>query len=216
MSMNQTAARQAVALAAAGRAGEALALLDEAGAAGDGEALFARGLWRIDGRLLRTARLALEDTPSQVVSETYVPLGTTDFAGVIRDLSRQPVDGVIMLLMGQDAVHFNRQFARAGLSDRVTFRSESLETLPFADGTFDAIHCRGVLMHVPRWETALAQLCRVLKPGGKIVLMESNTRAVETCAVRLLRLVRGGRSRMVRTAGGLEFWAEKDGAPMVL
>ena len=47
-----------------------------------------------------TARLALEDTPSEVVSETYVPLGTTDFAAVIGDLSQRPVDGAIMLLMG--------------------------------------------------------------------------------------------------------------------
>lgn len=63
-----------------------------------------------------TARLALEDTPSEIVSETYVPLGTSDFSGVLTDLARQPIDGVIMLLMGQDAVHFNRQFGRSGLS----------------------------------------------------------------------------------------------------
>lgn len=63
-----------------------------------------------------TARVALEGTPSEIVSETYVPLGTTNFQRVITDLSRQPIDGVIMLLMGQDAAHFNRQFARAGLS----------------------------------------------------------------------------------------------------
>lgn len=47
-----SAARQAVAWASNGRVAEALALLDRAGAAGDGEALFARGLWRIEGRLL--------------------------------------------------------------------------------------------------------------------------------------------------------------------
>lgn len=63
-----------------------------------------------------TARLALQDTPSTIVSETYVPLGTTNFQQVIRELSREPVDGVVMLLMGEDAVHFNRQFARSGLS----------------------------------------------------------------------------------------------------
>ncbi|MGQ0589341.1 MAG: 2OG-Fe(II) oxygenase [Sphingosinicella sp.] len=45
-------ARRAVALAGEGRVAEALALLAESGAAGDGEALFARGLWRVDGRLL--------------------------------------------------------------------------------------------------------------------------------------------------------------------
>lgn len=74
-----------------------------------------------------TARMALEDTPSEVVSETYVPLGTTDFRDVIGLLSRDPVDGVIMLLMGQDAVHFNRQFARAGLAAALPRLSPAVE-----------------------------------------------------------------------------------------
>jgi prolyl 4-hydroxylase len=50
--MTQSAARRAVALAGAGQVAEARALLDQAAAADDGEALFARGLWRVDGRLL--------------------------------------------------------------------------------------------------------------------------------------------------------------------
>lgn len=74
-----------------------------------------------------TARLALQDTASEVVSETYVPLGTSDFAAVIADLERQPVDGVMMLLMGQDAVHFNRQFARAGLTAALPRLSPAVE-----------------------------------------------------------------------------------------
>ena len=74
-----------------------------------------------------TARLALQGTPSEVVSETYVPLGTTNFKEVISDLTRTPVDGVIMLLMGQDAVHFNRQFARAGLSAALPRLSPAVE-----------------------------------------------------------------------------------------
>lgn len=74
-----------------------------------------------------TARLALQGTPSEVVSETYVPLGTTSFHQVITHLSREPVDGVIMLLMGQDAVHFNRQFARSGLSAAMPRLSPAIE-----------------------------------------------------------------------------------------
>lgn len=74
-----------------------------------------------------TARLALEGTASEVVSETYLPLGTSDFTGVLSDLARQPVDGVIMLLMGQDAVHFNRQFGRSGLSAELPRLSPAVE-----------------------------------------------------------------------------------------
>lgn len=74
-----------------------------------------------------TARAALHDTSSRVVSETYVPLGTTNFGEVLRDLEHADVDGVIMLLMGQDAVHFNRQFARYGLAERLTRLSPAIE-----------------------------------------------------------------------------------------
>jgi ubiquinone/menaquinone biosynthesis C-methylase UbiE len=109
----------------------------------------------------------------------------------------------------------NLSAVRAGLAARVTFRPESLENLSFNDDTFDVVHCRGVLMHVPAWEQALEQLCRVLKPGGKIVLFESNTAALETCLVRVLRTLRQTRSNMVSTPGGLEFWAEQDGQPVV-
>lgn len=74
-----------------------------------------------------TTRLALQDTASQIVSETYVPLGTTNFSDVLQDLRQGDVDGVIMLLMGQDAVHFNRQFAGQGLADRLTRLSPAIE-----------------------------------------------------------------------------------------
>lgn len=47
-----SSARQALALAAAGRAGEALRLLEPEAASGDPEALFVRGLWRLEGTLL--------------------------------------------------------------------------------------------------------------------------------------------------------------------
>lgn len=60
--MSESATRRAVALAGAGQRGEAIALLDEAAASGDGEALFARGIWRVDGRLLaRDLGAARED-----------------------------------------------------------------------------------------------------------------------------------------------------------
>jgi urea transport system substrate-binding protein len=74
-----------------------------------------------------SARAALRDGPSSIVAETYVPLGTTDFRNVLAGLRRRDVEGVIMLLMGQDAVHFNRQFARAGLSAELARLSPAVE-----------------------------------------------------------------------------------------
>ena len=73
------------------------------------------------------ARQALRDGPSSIVSETYMPLGTTDFRGVLAGLRQPGIEGVIMLLMGDDAVHFNRQFARAGLSAALPRLSPAVE-----------------------------------------------------------------------------------------
>jgi urea transport system substrate-binding protein len=75
----------------------------------------------------RTARRSLQHRATQIVSETYLPLGTTNFAPVLQDLEGQHIDGVIMLLMGQDAVHFNRQFARRHLDDRLSRLSPAVE-----------------------------------------------------------------------------------------
>lgn len=106
--------------------------------------------------------------------------------------------------------------ASEGLTERCMFVREHLETLPFADGTYDAIHCRGVLMHIPDWERALGELCRVLKPGGRIAILEGNHAAIESRLVRLLRNLRRSKSLVVVTPGGVESWADVDGQPFVV
>ena len=40
------------------------------------------------------------------------------------------------------------------------------EALPFADASFDVVWCTDVLEHLPELPAALAQIARVLKPGG--------------------------------------------------
>ncbi len=56
--------------------------------------------------------------------------------------------------------------AKAGGHGNATFRVASVTDLPFDDATFDAAHGHAVLMHVPERDAALAELMRVLKPGG--------------------------------------------------
>ncbi|HEC91114.1 MAG TPA: class I SAM-dependent methyltransferase [Alphaproteobacteria bacterium] len=45
------------------------------------------------------------------------------------------------------------------------------EHLPFADNTFDIVYSNGVLHHTPDTQLALAEVRRVLKPGGRAVIM---------------------------------------------
>jgi SAM-dependent methyltransferase len=42
--------------------------------------------------------------------------------------------------------------------------------LPFADGTFDCVIASEILEHVPQDDKAIAELVRVLKPGGALVI----------------------------------------------
>ena len=49
-----------------------------------------------------------------------------------------------------------------------------IECLPFGSDSFDTVVCIGVLMHVRDDRNALAELVRVVKPGGRILLTFHN------------------------------------------
>jgi len=53
----------------------------------------------------------------RICDEVFVPLGSTEFASVVRRVERHRADAVLMLLVGQDAVEFNRALAHAGLDE---------------------------------------------------------------------------------------------------
>lgn len=63
--------------------------------------------------------------------------------------------------------------AQAGGHDNAHFQVSDATNLPFADNTFDVAHCHAVLMHVPKLAQALAEVKRVLKPGGILSARES-------------------------------------------
>jgi SAM-dependent methyltransferase len=54
-------------------------------------------------------------------------------------------------------------------ADSVPVQADALH-LPFADGTFDRIIAAEVLEHIPDDQTAIAELARVLQPGGRIAV----------------------------------------------
>jgi ubiquinone/menaquinone biosynthesis C-methylase UbiE len=45
------------------------------------------------------------------------------------------------------------------------------EKLPFEDNTFDIVHSNGVLHHTPDTSKAIREVYRVLKPGGRAIIM---------------------------------------------
>lgn len=54
-------------------------------------------------------------------------------------------------------------------SDRVTWAQADMMNLPFEDAAFDLVVCQFAVMLVPDQLKALAEIKRILKPGGKVV-----------------------------------------------
>jgi ubiquinone/menaquinone biosynthesis C-methylase UbiE len=77
-------------------------------------------------------------------------------------------------LIGVDLIARHLEIARgrcAKYVGRVSFREADAFALPFADATFDVVVCRHVLQAVPRPQEAMAELVRVLRPGGRLHLL---------------------------------------------
>ena len=58
--------------------------------------------------------------------------------------------------------------AARGLADRVTFQPGDAEALPMADGGWDAVICECALCTFPDKRVAVAEMARVLRPGGRL------------------------------------------------
>lgn len=50
----------------------------------------------------------------------------------------------------------------------------SMTDLPFADGAFDGVYATESLEHAVDIEKAVAEMCRVLEPGGRLVIIDKN------------------------------------------
>ncbi|HVG30793.1 MAG TPA: class I SAM-dependent methyltransferase [Pyrinomonadaceae bacterium] len=62
-----------------------------------------------------------------------------------------------------------RNFELRGLKGE--FRTADAENMDFADDTFDLVYSHGVLHHTPDTARAIREVHRVLKPGGRAVVM---------------------------------------------
>lgn len=62
-------------------------------------------------------------------------------------------------------------------SEGVGLVQASVEALPFADGTFDAVFCVNVLNHVPRIRLALGEISRVLEDKGHFLINFTNVKS---------------------------------------
>ena len=92
--------------------------------------------------------------------------GTGEFAS--RILARK--------IVGIDSSSFMVDRAREnGVDARVAY----VESMPFTDDEFDAASCNWVLYHLRDLDRGLAELARVLRPGGRLVAITNSERHLE-------------------------------------
>jgi len=64
-----------------------------------------------------------------------------------------------------------------GVADRCRYVPGVAESLAFDDETFDLVTCQTLLIHVPDVPAVLGEMCRVLRPGGLLLVAEPNNLA---------------------------------------
>jgi demethylmenaquinone methyltransferase/2-methoxy-6-polyprenyl-1,4-benzoquinol methylase len=65
-----------------------------------------------------------------------------------------------------------RRVASAGLADRIELQEARAESLPFDDAEFDALTFTYLLRYVDDPRATMAELARVVRPGGVVAMLE--------------------------------------------
>lgn len=92
--------------------------------------------------------------------------------GLGTDLSMFARHGAVVTdvdLSAGHLAHAKENFALRGLTGE--FVHHDAETLPFPDNTFDVVYSNGVIHHTPNTYRVVQEIRRVLKPGGKAIVM---------------------------------------------
>jgi ubiquinone/menaquinone biosynthesis C-methylase UbiE len=61
---------------------------------------------------------------------------------------------------------------RAGLEGRVRLERCDAKRMPFADGAFAAVMSNSIVHHIPEPRSVLAEIVRVLRPGGALLVRD--------------------------------------------
>jgi demethylmenaquinone methyltransferase/2-methoxy-6-polyprenyl-1,4-benzoquinol methylase len=98
--------------------------------------------------------------------------GTGDIAALMSTIVG--ARGQIVLTDVNDAMldHGRQRLEDRGIVGNVTYALANAEQLPFGDGRFDAVTMAFGLRNVTHKEAALAEMLRVLRPGGRALILE--------------------------------------------
>src|SRR5881394_821503 len=103
-----------------------------------------------------------------------------------------------------------KRFAVSGLKG--DFRVSDAEKLDFADESFDLVYSHGVLHHTPDIDAAVSEIYRVLKPGGRAMVMLYHRGSYNyRIGIRVLRRAGAG---LLKSESGIKIVHSLTGEPV--
>ena len=103
-----------------------------------------------------------------------VATGTGDFA--IQACRMLPSASLTSVDLSEGMMQVGRRkVEQAGLAARIDFQREDCEALTFADASFDAVTVAFGIRNFEHLDRGLREMCRVLRPGGHLVILELST-----------------------------------------
>lgn len=70
------------------------------------------------------------------------------------------------------ALDINPRYLQSTIPANLEVRAGDIRTIELKEDSFDLVHARYVLIHIPDYEVALQRMLALLKPGGWIILEE--------------------------------------------
>lgn len=117
----------------------------------------------------KVVKLVSENNPQQILD---IATGTGDLALMMAKLNPKKIVGLDisagMLEVGKQKI------SKVNLADKIEMIVGDSENIPFDDNTFDAITVSFGVRNFENLNKGLTEILRVLKPGGKFVVLETS------------------------------------------
>ena len=128
--------------------------------------------WNIDKGWRRKAIKALASYKPQTILD--IATGTGDFA--IMSAQMLAPKKLIGADISEGMMNIGREkVTKLGLDSIISFKREDCTALSYADGTFDAVTAAFGIRNFADLDTGLREMCRVLRPGGHLSIIELTT-----------------------------------------
>lgn len=95
-------------------------------------------------------------------------------------------------LAGEMLALARQNIAAAGLADVISLEQVDAKGLPYPDAEFDAVISNSIVHHIPVPRGTLAEMCRVLRPGGVLFVRDLLRPETDDAVEHLVRTYAGG------------------------